>query len=50
MYEMMSGRLPFYNQDHEIMFELILGEEVSYPARSKTSVFLETVVWKPEAL
>ena len=28
MYEMMSGRLPFYNSDHEIMFELILGEEV----------------------
>lgn len=29
MYEMMSGRLPFYNHDHEIMFELILGEEVN---------------------
>jgi serine/threonine protein kinase len=24
MYEMMSGKLPFYNQDHEIMFENIL--------------------------
>jgi RAC serine/threonine-protein kinase len=29
MYEMMSGRLPFYNHDHEVMFELILVEEVS---------------------
>ena len=28
MYEMMSGRLPFYNHDHEVMFELILVEEV----------------------
>lgn len=33
MYEMMSGRLPFYNQDHEIMFELILAEEVRFPTR-----------------
>ena len=32
MYEMMSGRLPFYNSDHEIMFELILGEEVNRKA------------------
>jgi RAC serine/threonine-protein kinase len=28
MYEMMCGRLPFYNNDHETMFELILAEEV----------------------
>eukprot|EP00094_Tigriopus_californicus_P011256 TCALIF_10863-PA protein Name:"Similar to Akt1 RAC serine/threonine-protein kinase (Drosophila melanogaster)" AED:0.14 eAED:0.14 QI:0/0.62/0.66/1/0/0.11/9/1081/457 len=31
MYEMMSGRLPFYNHDHEVMFELILVEEVRFP-------------------
>ena len=31
MYEMMSGRLPFYNHDHEVMFELILAEEVRFP-------------------
>ena len=24
MYEMMCGRLPFYNRDHETLFELIL--------------------------
>ena len=24
MYEMMCGRLPFYNKDHEVLFELIL--------------------------
>lgn len=29
MYEMMCGRLPFYNHDHEVMFELILEEDVS---------------------
>lgn len=31
LYEMMSGKLPFYNQDHEIMFENILVEEVRFP-------------------
>ena len=24
MYEMLCGRLPFYNRDHEVLFELIL--------------------------
>lgn len=33
MYEMMCGRLPFYNRDHEVLFELILMEEVKFPAR-----------------
>merc|ERR1712226_888526 len=33
MYEMMSGRLPFYNHDHEVMFELILVEEVRFPTQ-----------------
>ena len=33
MYEMMCGRLPFYNRDHEVLFELILVEEVKFPAR-----------------
>ncbi|KAL9957916.1 hypothetical protein ACROYT_G034871 [Oculina patagonica] len=33
MYEMMCGRLPFYNRDHEVLFELILTEEVKFPSR-----------------
>lgn len=31
MYEMMCGRLPFYSRDHEILFEMILVEEVKFP-------------------
>lgn len=31
MYEMMCGRLPFYNRDHDVLFTLILVEEVKYP-------------------
>uniref|UniRef100_A0A672QQ02 non-specific serine/threonine protein kinase n=1 Tax=Sinocyclocheilus grahami TaxID=75366 RepID=A0A672QQ02_SINGR len=31
MYEMMCGRLPFYNQDHEKLFELILMDEIRFP-------------------
>uniref|UniRef100_A0A673AUF1 non-specific serine/threonine protein kinase n=1 Tax=Sphaeramia orbicularis TaxID=375764 RepID=A0A673AUF1_9TELE len=31
MYEMMCGRLPFYNRDHERLFELILMEEIRFP-------------------
>uniref|UniRef100_A0A3B3SMT8 non-specific serine/threonine protein kinase n=1 Tax=Paramormyrops kingsleyae TaxID=1676925 RepID=A0A3B3SMT8_9TELE len=31
MYEMMCGRLPFYNQDHERLFEQILMEEIRFP-------------------
>ncbi|XP_024589385.1 RAC-alpha serine/threonine-protein kinase [Neophocaena asiaeorientalis asiaeorientalis] len=27
----MCGRLPFYNQDHEKLFELILMEEIRFP-------------------
>nr|AFL65168.1 protein kinase B [Artemia sinica] len=33
MYEMMCGRLPFYNRDHDILFELILMEEVRFPPK-----------------
>ncbi|KAJ7373130.1 RAC-alpha serine/threonine-protein kinase [Desmophyllum pertusum] len=33
MYEMMCGRLPFYNKDHETLFELILTEDVRFPSR-----------------
>lgn len=29
MYEMVCGRLPFYNRDHDVLFTLILMEEVS---------------------
>lgn len=31
MYEMMCGRLPFYNRDHDVLFTLILVEEVKFP-------------------
>lgn len=31
MYEMMCGRLPFYNRDHEILFELILMDDIRFP-------------------
>ncbi|XP_043466380.1 RAC-beta serine/threonine-protein kinase B [Leptopilina heterotoma] len=31
MYEMMCGRLPFYNTDHEKLFTLILMEDVKFP-------------------
>lgn len=31
MYEMMCGRLPFYSQDHERLFELILMEDIRFP-------------------
>ncbi|XP_064624162.1 RAC-beta serine/threonine-protein kinase A-like isoform X2 [Lineus longissimus] len=32
MYEMMCGRLPFYNTDHEVLFELILEENIKFPS------------------
>lgn len=32
MYEMMCGHLPFYNRDHEILFDLILKEEIKFPS------------------
>lgn len=31
MYEMICGRLPFYNRDHDVLFTLILVEEVKFP-------------------
>ena len=31
MYEMMCGRLPFYNKDHDLLFELILLQHVKFP-------------------
>lgn len=31
MYEMICGRLPFYNRDHDVLFTLILMEEVKFP-------------------
>ncbi|XP_077995400.1 RAC-gamma serine/threonine-protein kinase-like [Glandiceps talaboti] len=31
MYEMMCGRLPFYNRDHEVLFEKILTEDIRFP-------------------
>uniref|UniRef100_A0A8C5AIL0 non-specific serine/threonine protein kinase n=1 Tax=Gadus morhua TaxID=8049 RepID=A0A8C5AIL0_GADMO len=35
-YEMMCGRLPFYNQDHEKLFELILMEDIKFPRTLST--------------
>eukprot|EP00128_Syssomonas_multiformis_P018769 Colp12_sorted_trinity150504_noHs@36098 len=41
LYEMMCGHLPFYNRNHEILFELILKEEIKYPKHlSKEAVSL----------
>lgn len=31
MYEMACGRLPFYNRDHDVLFALIVKEEVRFP-------------------
>ena len=31
MYEMMCGRLPFYNRDHDVLFELILMDDLRFP-------------------
>lgn len=28
LYEMLCGRLPFYNRDHEVLFELILSVSI----------------------
>jgi len=33
MYEMMCGRLPFYNRDHDVLFELILMEDLRFPTQ-----------------
>jgi len=33
MYEMMCGRLPFYNKEHETLFELIVTQNVRFPSR-----------------
>ncbi|XP_065679379.1 RAC-gamma serine/threonine-protein kinase isoform X2 [Hydra vulgaris] len=37
LYEMLCGRLPFYNRDHEVLFELILSEPVRFPSRLSLS-------------
>lgn len=31
LYEMACGRLPFYNRDHDVLFSLIVTEEVRFP-------------------
>jgi len=31
MYEMICGRLPFYNRDHDVLFTLIMVEDVKFP-------------------
>eukprot|EP00051_Salpingoeca_urceolata_P032419 m.15663 g.15663 ORF g.15663 m.15663 type:complete len:487 (+) comp5068_c0_seq1:498-1958(+) len=37
MYEMMCGHLPFYNRNHEVLFELILHEEIRLPSNLSSS-------------
>lgn len=33
MYEMMCGRLPFYDRQHEMLFEQIVTQHVRFPSR-----------------
>jgi len=51
MYEMMVGRLPFYNRDHDILFELILMEDVRFPKTisSEAKDFLSKLLIKTPA-
>lgn len=52
LYEMMIGRLPFYNRDPEILFELILMEEVRFPrnlSKSARSLLEGLLVKDPKA-
>lgn len=46
MYEMMVGRLPFYNRDHDRLFELIVMQEVSdpKPEKSKKIIYLYKIL------
>jgi len=37
MYEMLCGHLPFYNRNHEVLFELILKEEIRLPSHLSAS-------------
>jgi RAC serine/threonine-protein kinase len=52
MYEMMCGRLPFDNRDHEILFKQIMNEDVKFPrnisneAKSLLSGLLEKIPQK----
>lgn len=39
MYEMMTGRLPFYNRDQDTLYELIVMQEVRNVIKSE-SVYL----------
>lgn len=36
-YEMICGHLPFYNKNHEVLFDLILHEEIRLPATLSTA-------------
>jgi len=37
MYEMVCGHLPFYNRNHDVLFELILKEEIRLPPQLSAS-------------
>ena len=52
MYEMMCGRLPFYNRDHDILFELILLQQVKFPrtlSEDATSLLSGLLVKDPKS-
>lgn len=52
MYEMMIGRLPFYSQDHDVLFESIVQNEVRFPRTLSTEAksLLSGLLVKDEAL
>lgn len=41
LYEMMVGRLPFYDMDHEQLFQLIVYEEVTSSLLEHLSLYLQ---------
>jgi len=42
MYEMITGRLPFSSRDYEKLFNLILTQEVLYPATLSSEAYAST--------
>lgn len=51
MFEMMCGRLPFYSNDHEALFELILQENITVPSRLSSearSILTGLLIKEPE--
>lgn len=48
MYEMICGHLPFYNRNHEVLFDLILHEEIRFPpsVSPKAKLLLSSLLQK----